>query len=157
VELKVAADPVSGRPPAVVRVAETEGKRNTLAREILVSVIAPQVLLIVIAGIVVWVGVVRGLAPLERVQRAVAQRSHLDRSPVVVDNVPGEVRPLLASINELLARLDRMLTLQSRFVSDAAHQLKTPIAALETHLELALREEDPKRIRRAVEDVHPAL
>ena len=157
VELKVGADPATGRPPAVVRVAETEGKRNALARQILLNVVVPQVLLILIAGIVVWVGVVRGLAPLDRLQRAVAQRSYFDRSPVVVDNVPGEVRPLLKSINELLARLDSVLTLQSRFVSDAAHQLKTPIAALETQFELAQRETDPQRIRQAVQDLYPAL
>jgi two-component system sensor histidine kinase TctE len=157
VELEVAADPAAGRPPAVVRVAETEGKRNALAREILLNVLAPQVLLILIAGIVVWVGVVRGLAPLERLQRAVAQRSHLDRSPVVADDVPGEVSPLVRSINELLARLDSVLTLQNRFVSDAAHQLKTPIAALETRFELALREKDPERIQQAVQELYPAL
>src|SRR5262249_50831737 len=79
------------------------------------------------------------------------------RSPVAVDNVPGEVRPLLQSINGLLARLDRVLTLQSRFVSDAAHQLKTPIAALETQFELALRERDPERVRQAVQELYPGL
>src|SRR4029077_15319932 len=119
VELQVAADPATGRPSAFVRVAETEGKRNALARQILLNVVVPQGLLILISGIVVWVGVVRGLAPLERLQRAVGQRSYLDRSPVVLDNVPGELRPLLNSINELLQRLDGVLTLQSRFISDA--------------------------------------
>src|SRR5512134_2645346 len=74
VELSLDADGASGRPAAVVRAAETMVKRNALAREILLSVFIPQVLLIVIAGIVVWFGVVRGLAPLQRVQRAVASR-----------------------------------------------------------------------------------
>src|SRR4029434_1969431 len=86
VELKVEADHKLGRPAAIVRVAETEVKRNELAREILLSVLLPQVLLIFIAGLVVWVGVVHGLAPLKRLQRAVAQRSHRDCSPVVLDN-----------------------------------------------------------------------
>jgi len=157
VELKVDADPDTGRPPAVVRVAETERKRNALARQILLNVIVPQIVLILISGIVVWVGVVRGLAPLERLQRAVGQRSHLDRSPVVVENVPGELSPLLNSINELLERLDSVLTLQSRFISDAAHQLKTPLAALKTQFEVALRENDPDEMRRAVEELYPGL
>jgi signal transduction histidine kinase len=157
VELKVEADHKLGRPAAIVRVAETEVKRNELAREILLSVLLPQVLLIFIAGLVVWVGVVHGLAPLKRLQRAVAQRSHRDCSPVVLDNVPGEVSPLLASINELLERLDRVLTLQSRFISDAAHQLKTPIAALKAQFELALREEDPRRMRESVQNLYPGL
>jgi two-component system, OmpR family, sensor histidine kinase TctE len=145
------------RGDAVVRVAETLNKRNEFTREILLSVVLPQLLLILIAGIVVWVGVVRGLAPLARLQRAVAQRSVRDRSPVTVDGVPGEVAPLLDSINGLLARLDHVLTLQSRFVSDAAHQLKTPVAALKTQFEVALRESDPQRMREALEGIYPRL
>jgi two-component system sensor histidine kinase TctE len=157
VELNLEAAPPEGRPPAVVRVAETKVKRTELAREILFSVVAPQVLLILIAGIVVWAGVVRGLAPLDRVQRAVAARSGRDLSPVMADNVPGEVSPLVRSINELLARLDQVLTLQSRFVSDAAHQLKTPVAALEAQCEVALRERDPESLRTSVEKLQPGF
>jgi two-component system sensor histidine kinase TctE len=135
---------------ALVRVAETENKRSELAREILLSVIVPQLLLIVIAGAVVWVGVVRGLSPLERLRHALAARSHRDRSAVAAHDVPGEVMPLVRSINELLSRLDHALTLQGRFIADAAHQLKTPIAALRTELEVAMREGDPERMRQAV-------
>jgi two-component system sensor histidine kinase TctE len=157
VELAVAAEPSAGRPAALVRIAETEVKRNELAREILLSVVVPQLLLILIAGIVVWAGIVHGLAPLKRLQRAVASRSHRDLSPVVVENVPGEVSPLLVSINQLLGRLDKVLTLQSRFISDAAHQLKTPIAALEAQFEVALRESDPARMRESVHKLRPGL
>lgn len=150
VELRLAPDRASGRPAAIVRVAETENKRNELAREILLSVVLPQLLLVVIAGAVVWTGVVRGLGPLKRLQRAVAERSHLDRSPVPAQGVPGEVLPLVQEINQLLARLDTVLTLQSRFIADAAHQLKTPIAALRTEIEVALREDDPARGRQSL-------
>lgn len=157
VELRLDADEPAARGAAVVRVAETMRKRNEFTREILLSVVLPQVLLIVIACLVVWIGVVRGLAPLERLQRAVAARSDRDRSPVAVENVPGEVHPLLESINDLLARLDQVLTLQSRFVSDAAHQLKTPIAALKTQFEVALRETDPQRMRESMQQIQPRL
>jgi len=107
--------------------------------------------------VLVWVGVVRGLAPLERVRQAVASRSRRDWSPVATAGVPGEVQPLLHSINELLASLDAALTMQSRFISDAAHQLKTPMAVLATRLELALREDDPVRMREALDPVHAGL
>lgn len=157
VQLQFAEDRASGRPPTVIRVAETKLKRNSLAREILLSVILPQILLIVAAGLLVWGGVVRGLAPLARLQRTIALRSNRDFSPVRIEGVPGEVRPLLDAINALLERLESMLTLQSRFISDAAHQLKTPIAVLRTQLELALRENDAARMRRAVEDSDAAL
>jgi len=157
IEVSVAPEASSGRPAATVRVAETKQKRNSLAHEILLSVVIPQVLLIFIAGIVVWMGVVRGLSPIERLQRAVSLRSPRDCSPLVVESVPGELAPLLDSLNELLARLDRVLTLQSRFVSDAAHQLKTPMSALSAQFELALREQDPARMREAMKRVEPGL
>src|SRR5690606_30334138 len=70
VELALRADPGAGRPGATVRVAETKEQRVALAREFLLSVVLPQLLLVLIAGVVVWHGVVRGLAPLERLRRA---------------------------------------------------------------------------------------
>jgi len=146
VELHADASPSNGRPAALVRVAETGVKRKELAHEILLSVIVPQVLLILFAGFIVQVGVARGLAPLRRLQRAIESRSPQDRSPVALNDVPAEVRPLLHSINGLLARLDSLLTLQSRFIADAAHQLKTPVAALQAQVELASRQNDPARV-----------
>lgn len=157
VQMHVAPSLSAGRPAALVRVAETKGKRTELAREILASVVVPQVVLILIAGALIWIGVARGLSPLEHVRRAVTSRSPRDWSPVVVAGVPGEIRPLLLSINELLASLEAAITLQSRFISDAAHQLKTPIAVLGTQLELAMREEDPVLMRLSLEKVHAGL
>jgi two-component system sensor histidine kinase TctE len=157
VQLRTPQDSAAGRPAAFVRVAETKNKRDELTREILLSVFIPQVLLILIAGGVVWVGVVRGLSPLERVRQAVESRSHRERGPVAVAEVPGEVRPLIESLNGLLARLDNVLTLQSRFVADAAHQLKTPVAGLQAQAELTLRETDPERIRESVRRLYSAL
>ena len=157
VELKVNPGPVAGRHAAVVRVAETLAKREALAREILVSVLVPEALLVAVAGIVVWVGVVHGLSPLERLRGTLASRPYGDWSPVGMEGVPGEVRPLLESLNALVAQLARALTVQTRFISDAAHQLKTPITVLRTQLELALREEDPGRMRAALEKSRAGL
>lgn len=157
VELAVQAQGAAGTTLAVVRIAETEVKRRILAREILLSVVVPQILLILIVGLVVWIGVVHGLAPLQKVQRAVASRSPYDRSPVTMADVPGEVRPMLESINGLLERLDSVMTLQSRFIADAAHQLKTPVAALQAQLELAARESDPQRQRESLNAMEAGL
>jgi two-component system sensor histidine kinase TctE len=131
----------------LVRVAETLNKRDELAREMLASLLLPQLLLIAVAAFVVWRGVDRGLAPLKSLQRAIAARSHLDRSPVTEAGVPDEVKPLVRSINALLERLDTVLTSQNRFIADAAHNLKTPVAGLKAHLELMMREPDPARVR----------
>lgn len=142
-----------GAEGAIVRVAETLAKRDELAGDILASVVFPQVLLILLAATLVWFGVRRGLEPLEQLQRAIAARSHRDRSPLDVREVPGEVRPLVASINALLGRLDNVLDLQSRFIADAAHQLKTPVAGLQAQVELLGRAGLPA----AAGDIHARL
>lgn len=157
VEIRVPADTASGRPGGLIRVAETETKRRALAREILLSVVIPQLLLVLIAGVLVWQGVLRGLRPLRRLQRAVAARSHLDLRPLEATRVPGEVLPLVTAVNALLSRLEHALTLQSRFIADAAHQLKTPIAALRMQIEVALRESDPAQMRRSLQESEAGL
>jgi two-component system sensor histidine kinase TctE len=125
-----------------VRVAETTVKREELAREIAVSALLPQAVTVLLMILVVWIGVDRGLAPVEDLQRALAERSHLDRSPLPEGELPTELRPLVHSINGVLERLDHVLTLQTRFIADAAHQLKTPVAGLKAQAELLLREHD---------------
>ena len=146
-----------GRAPFTVQVAETLVKRHMLANEILIGVILPQLLLIAIVGVVLWAGVARGLAPLRALQEAVAARSHLDLSPVAVAHVPGEVHPLLSAVNDLMARLDAILTYQSRFIADAAHQLRTPVAGLKAHIEVALREEDPAQAKQSLAHLYTAV
>jgi two-component system sensor histidine kinase TctE len=146
-ELRIGSEDHPQSTIAYARVAETKNRRNALAHEILLSVVVPQVLLILIACGLVWVGVVRGLGPLRTLQQAVASRTHRDRAPLLLDDVPGEVRPVMNEINGLLERLDEALTLQNRFTADAAHQLKTPVAGLQAQLELAMRESDPARLR----------
>jgi two-component system sensor histidine kinase TctE len=145
-------------PQATVEVAETLTKRHALAEEIFIDVILPQLLLILIAGALVWIGVARGLSPLSRLRQAVAARSHLDLSPVApLADVPAEVHPLLQEINDLMARLDEVLTFQNRFIADAAHQLRTPVAGLKAHIEVALREDDPAQTRQALAHLYTAV
>jgi two-component system sensor histidine kinase TctE len=105
--------------------------------------VLPQALLIVIAGTMLWYAVGRGLAPLGTLRREIESRSHLDLSAVPEEDAPQEVRPLIHAINELLDRLSLALAAQQRFIADAAHQLRTPIAGLKTQTELALRQAPP--------------
>jgi len=157
VQLTVASELETGRPAAIVRVAETKSRRTGLAREMLISMVVPQLLLIAIAAAVVWIGVVLGLRPLEAVRESVLSRSPQDLSRVPLAGVPGEVRPLLVAINDLLERLDRVLTVQRRFVADAAHQLKTPVAALLAQIEVAVREKDPARTQEQLQSINAGL
>ena len=117
--------------PLIPGMNEFDGPRRRVPRFVLwllAAVIVPQVLLIALAGLIVRAGVGRGLRPLDELQRAVAARSHKDMSALEEKRVPREVRPLVRSVNALLQRLEQVLQLQSRFIADAAHQLKTPVA-----------------------------
>jgi two-component system sensor histidine kinase TctE len=144
----------AGAPMVQVQVAETLNKRKRLALEMLASVVVPQLLLILLATAVVWIGVSRGLQPLQRLRHAVSDRSHLDLSPIDTHDVPGEVRPLVDEVNELMARLGKTFDFQNRFVADAAHQLKTPVSGLKAQIELALRESDPERVRHSLAQLY---
>ncbi|SDC81999.1 two-component system, OmpR family, sensor histidine kinase TctE [Variovorax sp. CF079] len=146
--------PDAGPPLVLVQVAETLNKRARFTWEMVANVVLPQLLLIVMATAVVWFGVSRGLEPLQRLRRAVSDRSHLDLSPVDTHDVPGEVRPLVDDVNELMARLGRTFDFQNRFVADAAHQLKTPVSGLKAQIELALRENDPQRVRHSLAQLY---
>jgi two-component system, OmpR family, sensor histidine kinase TctE len=150
--MAIAATP--GAPEVHVQVAETLHKRTRLAWEMVVSTVLPQLLLIVMATAVVWFGVSRGLEPLQRLRDALSNRSHLDLSPIDTHDVPGEVRPLVDEVNELMGRLGTTFDFQNRFVADAAHQLKTPVSGLKAQIELALRETDPERVKHSLAQLY---
>jgi two-component system sensor histidine kinase TctE len=125
-----------------VLAGETLVKRNALVREILLGMLLPEMLLIVVSLAVVWFGVRSALKPLASLREELAGRSQADLRPVTTD-VPEEIQPVVQEINELLTRLGHSLDTQRHFVSDAAHQLRTPIAALQAQVEATLAESDP--------------
>jgi len=143
----------SAKGTALVQVAETKSKRDKLAEEIITTMMLPQLLIVLLAGALVHYGVRRGLAPLDRLQQAVEQRSYRDLSPVPYEGAPKEVQPLLHAMNDLLQRLRESMFRQQRFTADASHQLRTPLAGLQTQAEMALRESDPSQIRQALERI----
>ena len=99
------------------------------------AMVLPQLLLIMLAALIVWIGIGKGLSPLEKLARKIAARSHRDLSPVEESNIPEEVRPIIHEINELMGRLGKALEAQRRFIADAAHQLRTPLSGLKTQTE----------------------
>lgn len=138
----------------VVQVAETLNKRNTLANRVITAMILPQILLIVIAAVIVWVGIKKGLSPLNQLHREIAARSHIDLSPVKESDTPEEVRPIIHEINELMRRLGSTLETQQQFIADAAHQLRTPLSGLKTQVSLALRQTDPTSLRHSLDQMN---
>ena len=133
--------------PALILVAETLNKRRTLANEVLLGMLLPELLLIALIGALVWFGIDRGLRPLAALQKEISSRSHRDLSALPEQKAPGEVRALVHAMNDLLARLSSALSAQQRFIADAAHQLRTPLAGIKTQTELALRQTDPGEVR----------
>jgi len=125
--------------PLLILAAETQTKRDNLVREILTSMLLPELLLVAATLGLGWLGIRHGLKPVEDLREQLSQRSPKDLSPVSSDRVPEEIAPLVEELNHLLGRLEGSLSAQRNFVSDAAHQLRTPLAALQAQAELALR------------------
>jgi two-component system sensor histidine kinase TctE len=137
--------------PVLIQVAETLVKRDRLVRRLLLTNAVPELLFLGAALAMVWFGVKRGLAPLDELRGELAARSHRDLRPVAEARAPAEVRPLVQELNRLLGRLAESLEVQQRFVADAAHQLRTPLAALQAQVEAARREGLPPELTPTVE------
>jgi two-component system sensor histidine kinase TctE len=137
----------------LMQIAETMGKRSTLATEIITGVMVPQFVILPLAVLLVWLALVRGIRPLNELEQRIRARKPDDLSPIEESFIPQEVAPLVSSINDLLNRLKASLSTQKRFLADAAHQLKTPLAGLRMQADLAQRENDPKEIRNSLQHI----
>lgn len=126
--------------PLIVLAAETLVKRNNLVWEILLGMLVPEIVLACATLLLVWFGIRSGLRPFDDLRRQLADRSQSDLRPIAARDLPEEIQPMIDELNELLERLGESLDAQRHFVSDAAHQLRTPIAALQAQAELALRD-----------------
>ena len=139
----------AGMTPVLVQVAETREKRSVLATEIIKGVMLPQFAILPLAVLLVWLALVRGIKPLSELEERIRERKSDDLSPLDEKTVPLEVAPLVSSVNDLLKRLKDSIATQKRFLADAAHQLKTPLAGLRMQADLAQRkgasEEDLKQ------------
>ena len=137
----------------LVQVAETLEKRKTLATEIVKGTMVPQFVTLPLAVLLVWLALVRGIKPLAQLEKRIRARKPDDMSPLDDTAVPEEVAPLVSSINDLLSRLKVSLTTQKRFLADAAHQLKTPLAGLRMQADLAQRETDADELKKSLKHI----
>ena len=138
---------------ALVQVAETLDKRGQLANQIIKGVILPEFIILPVALALVWFALARGLAPLAQLQQRVRARRPDDLSPIDSGQVPEEISPLVRSLNDMLARLSQTIQMQKRFIADAAHQMKTPLAGMRMQSELALRQTSQAEIHRSLEQL----
>jgi two-component system OmpR family sensor kinase len=123
----------------VVQVSQPTSVRERLAASLALRTMLPLLILLPVLIAVIWITVGRGLRPLNEVAYAVGKRSADALEPLPDGRLPKEVKPLVAALNDLLARLGRSLSLQRSFIADAAHELRTPLTAVRLQLQLAER------------------
>lgn len=120
----------------LVTVAETTRKRQAAAWTIFAQLMLPTILVLVLTCAIVWASVRAGLQPLANLQAALEARSDHDLSSIDPGDAPLELQPLIRALNQLLTRLDKVNRVHQSFVADAAHQLRTPLAGIQTQIEL---------------------
>jgi len=146
VRMAVLLQPVAsakGRGMAVIQVAETLELRETLALQILRTTLARQALLVAAVALIVIFVVQRATQPVRQLSSDLRSRPRGDLSPLSAPAAPRELQPLLEAINQLMLRLRQLLSDQKRFVRDASHQLRTPLAVLKAQLQSAQRGDVP--------------
>ena len=134
----------------VIQIAETTVKRRKLVAETLTALVLSEGLFLTAVIAFVWLGIGRGLAPLERLREEIEARSHRDLRPVQAEHAPVEVRPVVQALNNLLLQLALTLRAQQQFVANAAHQLRTPLAGLRMQAEYGLQQREPAEWRRVL-------
>lgn len=107
--------------------------------------------------ILVWFGLSQGLRPLNRLRERIETRREADLSPIAAARVPEELQPLTEAFNSMLARMQHNMDAQRRFISDAAHQMRTPLAGLKMQAQLAMRESDPGQLRYALGNISSSV
>lgn len=136
---------------AEIRVAETQEARVGMARSLMADTLLRLGMLGAGAMLLVWFTVSAALRPLERLRGAVEDRQPDDLRPLPMVEVQHELRPLVSSLNHFTERLRHQFERQAQFIADAAHELRTPLAALKARVELGLREHDPQQWRSTLE------
>ena len=141
----------------VIQIAQPIQVRERLARAAALRVVVPLILLLpIMIAFVAWI-VRRGLLPLRDVTAEVQRREVRSLTPLVTDNLPQEIQPLVAELNRLLARLDEAFAVQRAFIADAAHELRSPLTALRLQLQLLDRAPDDTARRTARDSLGAAV
>jgi len=153
-KVRIAATGAAGG--AVVQVAETLHKRNQLVGEILLAELTPALIIALAASALAVVGVAQSLSPLERLRNDLLLRTPRNLRPLPESSLPVEIVPFVNAFNHLINRVRDANTMQQRFLANAAHQLRTPLAGLQMHVELLLGRDLPADVRSEVERMYGA-
>ena len=155
-EIRVEVDEPGGD-TVIVQVAETTKVRSLFQQKLLASIAVPQLLVLCAGLISVWYGVTKILTPLGLLQAQIRSRSQSDLSAVSDAEVPEEVLPLVDAINQLLSRLREDLQAHQRFIANAAHQLRTPLAGLKTYSSIGTEMNDKEDLKHVVKEIDTGI
>ena len=150
------AQPVFAAPgegPVTIEVAQSMQYNKTLAYQFWAHTASQQVLIMLLVALSLWLGLRRGLAPILRLRDLVQRRKPGALEPIDPVPVPNELTPLVLAINDYVARLDRYMSAQSRFIANASHQLRTPLTVLNTQVSFALRSVEPAEARATLQAI----
>ena len=131
----------------VVQVAEPLTSREQFTRRLVAQALSRDLVLVLVAGTLLLTAVAWALRPLARLRDEVSSRTPQDLTPIAALDIPADVQPLIAAINQHVERTRQLIEARRRFIDDASHQLRTPLATLATQLGYALREDDMARLR----------
>jgi two-component system sensor histidine kinase QseC len=136
-----------------IEVAQRHQFRTAFAESVATHIMHPVWFAIPLLAILIWLSVRWGLAPLQTVAEIVERRSADNLEPLKPQEAPSEILPLLDSLNSLFARIDALLEKERRFTADAAHELRTPLAAIKTHAQVALQARNAGERGQAIKSV----
>lgn len=125
-----------------VVVGDRIGLRDRLARDLIAGLLIPAGLVLPLFGFLIWYGLGRGLRPLNRVARDITARDGEDMRPIVAQDIPREVRPLVDALNGLFEKVDVTRRRERELTAFAAHELKTPLAGLRMQAQVARAAKD---------------
>ena len=150
--------PAGGGDSVRILVAETMHKREEVATKIFSQWAPLQIIVLALAGAFIWLAVTRNLRKVDSVAARIGAYEPDSLTPIAdTERMPAEITPLISAINRLIVKLSEEQDSQKRFISNAAHQLRTPLAALQVQTQRVLRERDPLKHDQALGDVHRAV
>ncbi|PTS83127.1 two-component sensor histidine kinase [Pseudomonas sp. HMWF032] len=128
----------------MILVAEREDVRGELVKKIALRSLLPDLIGLPLLALLVWLAIGWGLRPLQRMAELIKARAPDNLAPLILEPLPAELEPMGASLNRLLMQVNLLLDQEKRFIADAAHELRTPLAVLRIHAQNALEAPDPQ-------------
>ncbi|MBD7921281.1 sensor histidine kinase [Xanthomonas sp. CFBP 8703] len=135
-----------------VQVGQTRRAREALAQDVVLHALVAIAVLSLLSLALVWLGVYRALRPLQRIERDLSRREPSELKPLALA-APQEMHQMVAALNRFMARLASSNETLRAFMAEAAHQMRTPLAALRAQAQLALDDDDPRDMRRSLEAI----